>query len=374
MYLDRLWLTDFRNYETAEVTLSGDGLTAVVGDNGEGKTNLLEAIAYLATQRSFRGAPAEALVRVGARSAVVRGEGRRAARTVLVEAELHPQGPPRMQVNHQPVRRRAELSEALVATVFTPEDLALVKEGPQHRREFLDDLLVSLHPRHEVARTELDRVLRQRNALLRGAQSERGHGGDPALVATLEVWDAKLAAAGQALVRAREGLTEALQPVVADAYRRLGAFRRSRPAFGPAGSTDPVSLHYQRSWEGDLAEALADARAVDLRRGVTTIGPQRDELVLRIEGLPARLYGSQGEQRSLALALRLAGHHVVTERLGSSPILLLDDVFSELDPDRSRALLGCLPVAQAVVSTAGALPGGMEPSATLRVEGGKIVS
>lgn len=375
MHLDRLWLTDFRNYETAEVALAGDGFTAVVGDNGEGKTNLLEAIGYLATQRSFRGAPTEALVRVGARSAVVRGEGRRQTRTVLVEAELHQRGPQRMQVNHQPVRRRAELSGALVATVFTPDDLALVKEGPQHRRDYLDDLLVALHPRHDLARTELDQVLRQRNALLRGAQADRSQLRDPGLLATLEIWDAKLGAAGEALVRAREGLTDALQPLVADAYRRLTALGRQRanPEAGCGSSPGPVSLSYQRSWEGELAAALAEARPADLRRGLTTIGPQRDELVLRIEGLAARLYGSQGEQRSLALALRLAGHQVLTERLGSAPVLLLDDVFSELDADRSRALLGCLPKAQAIVSTAGNLPSGMKPSCTLRVERGKIV-
>lgn len=363
MHLDHLLLTDFRNYRTAEVALAGDGLTVVTGANGGGKTSLLEAIGYLATQRSFRGAPAEAMIRVGAPSAVVRGEGRREARQLLVEAELRQQGPQRFQVNHQPVRRRGELSDALVVTVFTPEDLALVKGGPQQRRDYLDELLVSLHPRHDAARSELERVLRQRNALLRGAQPSYGRSVDPAVSATLDVWDAKLASVGEALVRARHALSEALEPLVADAYRQLA---------GTAAAA--VTLRYERSWEGTLAGALSTARLVDLRRGMTTVGPQRDELAVELGGVPARLYASQGEQRSLVLAFRLAGNQVLTDRLASSPILLLDDVFSELDPERSSALAACLPAAQAVVTTASGLPRGMRASCTLQVERGKIVA
>lgn len=366
MHLTQLWLTDFRSYQHAELAPAPDGLTVVVGDNGAGKTNLLEAISYLATLRSFRGAPGEALVRVGAPQAVVRAEGVREGRHILLEAELRPTGRDRVQVNRQPLRRTRDLLGALQVTVFAPDDLALVKGGPQERREYLDDLLVALHPRHDASRSEVDRVLRQRSALLRSAHTAgRGQLSRPApdVLATLEVWDAKLAAAGEALVTAREGLVEALGGPTAEAYEQL--------AVGTAGR-DQVALRYTRSWTGSLVDGLLAARADDLRRGVTTVGPHRDELVLDIGGLPARTHASQGEQRSLALALRLAGHGVVTHRVGSAPILLLDDVFSELDRERASALFGVLPAGQAILTTAGDLPAGAEPALQVRVAGGTI--
>lgn len=361
MRLDRLWLTDFRSYGTAELEPAPDGLTVVVGANGEGKTNLLEAIAYLATLRSFRGAPGEALIRVGASQAVVRAEIERDRRRVLVEAELHPTGRDRVQVNRQPLKRTRDLLGALQVTVFAPDDLAVVKGGPGGRREYLDDLLVALHPRHDATQSDVDRVLKQRNALLKSA----GGRATPDVVATLDVWDAKLAAAGEALVAARAGLTVALEPVAADAYRAL-AVHAPRARHG-------IRLEYQRSWDGPLADALLAARADDLRRGVTTVGPHRDELAAWVGDLPARTHASQGEQRSLALALRLAGHRVVTGRLETAPVLLLDDVFSELDAERSAALLSALPPGQALLTTAGGLPPGAVPDVVVRVEDGKLL-
>jgi DNA replication and repair protein RecF len=361
MQLDQLWLTDFRSYHQARLEPAPDGLTVITGANGEGKTNLLEAVGYLTTLRSFRGAPTDALVRTGAARAVLRAEARVEARRLLVEAELTPGRRDRVQVNRQPLRRTRDLLGTLLVTVFAPDDLEVVKGGPQGRRDLLDDLLVSLHPRHDATRSEVERVLRQRGALLRSAQ---GHARPPAdVISTLDVWDAKLAAAGEALVRAREGLVGALAPPAADAYRQLAA------AASRGGRTG-VGLAYVRSWQGSLAEALAAARGDNLRRGVSTVGPHRDELVLDIGGLPARTHASQGEQRSLALALRLAGHAVVTGRAGTPPILLLDDVFSELDHARAEALLGLLPAGQALLTTAGDLPAGADPKAVVRVVGG----
>jgi DNA replication and repair protein RecF len=362
VHLGHLWLTDFRSYPTAELAPASTGLTVVEGANGEGKTNLLEAIAYLATLRSFRGAPGDAMVRTGAESAIVRAEAERQGRGVLIEAELRRVGRDRVQVNRQPLRRTQDLLGALVVTVFAPDDLALVKGGPGGRRQYLDDLLVALHPRHDATQSELDRVLRQRNALLKSS----GGRATPDVVATLDVWDAKLAVVGDALVAAREGLTGALGSVASEAYRGLAS------ASGPG--RDVVALSYQRSWDGSLAEAVSSARAEDLRRGVTTVGPHRDELDLFVGGLPARTYGSQGEQRSLALALRLAGHRIVTDRIGSAPVLLLDDVFSELDPFRAGALLAGLPEGQALLTTASGLPPGAHPAVTARVADGKLVS
>ncbi len=364
MYLEALWLTDFRSYRNAQLEPAPDGLTVVVGANGEGKTNLLEAIAYLATLRSFRGAPGEALVRVGAPQAVLRAEGERAGRHLLIEAELHLTGRDRVQVNRQPLPRTRDLLGALQVSVFAPDDLALVKAGPQARRDYLDDLLVALHPRHDAARSEVERVLRQRGALLRSAQGQSRPACD--VVSTLDVWDAKLAAAGESLVAAREGLVAALEAPAAGAYGAL--------AVAAGADRDRVTLRYARSWSGSLAAGLAAARGDDLRRGVTTVGPHRDELVAEIGGLPARTHGSQGEQRTLALALRLAGHEVVTRRVGSAPILLLDDVFSELDQQRAAALLAVLPPGQAILTTAGQLPAGAVPACLVQLEGGSIVS
>ncbi|MCU4187100.1 DNA replication/repair protein RecF [Acidiferrimicrobium sp. IK] len=361
MHLDRLWLSDFRSYEAAELVPAPEGLTVVSGANGEGKTNLLEAVAYLASLRSFRGAPGEALIRVGAPHAVVRAEVDRAGRRLLIEAELRPSGRDRVQVNRQALRRTRDLLGSLQVTVFAPDDLTLVKGGPSARRQYLDDLLVALHPRHDATQSEVERVLRQRNALLKQA----GGRATPDVVATLDVWDAKLASAGETLVAARAGLTAALSPVAAATYEQV--------AVSAPKARGAVRLAYQPSWDGPLLEALAAARTDDLRRGVTTVGPHRDELAAWIGELPARTHASQGEQRSLALALRLAGHSVVTGRLETPPVLLLDDVFSELDPDRSAALLAALPAGQALLTTAGGLPPGARPAVTVRVEGGKLL-
>lgn len=357
MRLRRLWLTDFRNYAAADVELA-PGLTAVLGANGEGKTNLLEAVGYLATLSSFRGAPNEALVRAGAPRAVVRAEGEREGRTLLIEAEITPGGRGRVQVNRQRLARARDLLGALRVTVFAPDDLALVKGGPTERRRYLDDVLVSVHPRNDQLRGELDRVLRQRNSLLRQAGGRL----TPEVEATLDVWDAKLAEVGTALAEARRGLLDRLTPVLGRAYDQVAR----RPAHVQAG--------YQAPWlEAGLAAALAAGRRDDLRRGVSLTGPHRDEVILTVDGLPARTHASQGEQRSLALALRLAAHEVVTEAAGSPPVLLLDDVFSELDPDRSDALLAHLPPGQTVLSSAVGLPPGTEPERVLRVVDGDLL-
>jgi DNA replication and repair protein RecF len=373
VHLEHLWLTEFRSYREAEFTPAPEGITVVSGANAEGKTNLLEAIGYLATLRSLRGSPAESLIRQNAADgrAVVRADGVREGRHLLVEAELHASGRDRVQFNGQPLRRTRDLLGAFCVTVFTPDDLDLVKGGPQQRRQYVDDLLVSLQPRHDECISQLDRVLKQRNALLKSAGPAAG-GGRPLpaeVVHTLDVWDTKLSEVGETLAEAREALAAKLQPLAQTAYQRLaaGVAHRGRAT---------VCLTYQRSWAGGLLTALTQARRDDLRRGVTTVGPHRDELSLQIGSLSGRTHASQGEQRSLALALRLAGHQLVTEEIGSSPILLLDDVFSELDPARSEALLGCVPGGQAVVTSAdvGELPAGAEVATHIRVEDGKLLS
>lgn len=357
MHLARVWLTDFRSYLTAEVDLD-PGLTAVVGANGEGKSNLLEAIGWMGGLKSFRGAPTEALVRVGAERAIVRGEGRRKGRELLVECEIAPGGRSRMLVNRQPVRRARDGLEFLRAVVFSPDDLELVKGGPGERRRYLDDLLVALDPRLDATRSDLDRILRQRSALLKQSRGRLS----PEVEATLDVWDARLTTTGEALADARATLVEQLGPAVATAYEDL------------AGGGE-VGLRYAPAWRaGGLLAALHEVRRDELRRGVSLVGPHRDELDLTVEGLPARTHASQGEQRTLALALRLAGARLVAAALDTPPLLLLDDVFSELDPDRSAALLAHLPPGQTIITTATALPPGAVPGRVLRVAGGIVTA
>lgn len=358
MQVQELWLTDFRSYHEAHLRLA-DGLTVIRGPNGTGKTNLLEALGYLATLRSFRGAPVDALVRHGTDAAVVRASAQRSGRRLLLEAELRPGGRGRVQVNRQRLRRAGDLLGALQVSVFSPDDLALVKGGPAERRRFLDDALVALHPRNDALRGEVDRVLRQRNALLKQARGRA----DDSVLTTLDVWDSQLAERGAELASARVELLDRLRPELARAYDQI------------ADRASAITAEYRSEWrEEGLGEALARVRHDELRRGVSLVGPQRDDVELTVGGLPGRTHASQGEQRSLALALRLATHIVVAEAQGTPPVLLLDDIFSELDPDRAEALLRHLPHGQSILTTAGALPARARPDAVFQVRDGTVVA
>jgi len=351
----KLQLTDFRNHRSTEIELF-DGLTAIVGENGQGKSNLIEAIGWLAGVGSFRGAPDDALISVGADSAVIRAtiesdDGREQ----LIEAELPRIGRNRIQVNRQRLQRSRDLLGVIRVTVFSPDDLSLVKGGPALRRRWLDEALVGRHLRHESLRSDLERVLKQRNALLRSAGGRL----DADAEFTLDVWDSKLADIGDAMRQARLELLDEIGPRLSDSYDSV------------ARVAAHVAVDYASSWRGPLGEALAESRKLDVRRGVSTIGPHRDEIEFSIGGVPARTHASQGEQRSMALAMRLAVDAVVREA-GWKPVLLLDDVFSELDPGRASALLEALPDAQSLLTAASGLPPGAEPDHVLRVDGGRI--
>jgi DNA replication and repair protein RecF len=353
----RLELIDFRNYRRATVE-PARGLTVVIGSNGRGKTNLVEAIAYLTSLDSFRGVPDEALIHAGSTEAVVRAEIEQDdGRVTSVECELRVGGRSRVLVNKQRVRRAADLLGVVRSTVFSPDDLAIVKDAPAVRRRFLDDTMIALQPRREVLRRELARILRQKSVLLKQA------GGRPSeeQAFTLDVWDVKLAVVGDAIGDARAELVAELGPHVARAYDELAA-RESE-----------ASLVYAPTWRDEgMAKALAAGRGDEVRRHVCLVGPHRDELELSLNGLPARSHASQGEQRTLALALRLAAHRLVSVRTATSPILLLDDVFSELDAERGRALLDHLPSGQIVLTTTGQLPAGAEPDRIVRVADGEL--
>ena len=357
MLVRRIELTSFRNYREASFELTS-GITAVVGDNGQGKTNVVEALAYLATLESFRGAPLEALVRMGDAQAIVRAEVVHPdGREILIEAEINQTGKNRVLVNKQRLQRSRDLLGLLRVTVFSPDDLELVKGGPGERRRFLDALLVALQPRNDALRSDLERILRQRNTLLKQAGGRL----TDEIAFTLDVWDHKLAEVGEALGNARARLVERLAPLVAEAYGEL------------AGATGATSLSYDPAWRrSGLAAALAVARTDEVRRGISLVGPHRDELDLGVNTLPARTHASQGEQRTLALAMRLAAHRLVHDRTGLAPVLVLDDVLSELDDHRSTALLHSLPPGQILITSASALPEAATPDRVLRIEAGTV--
>jgi DNA replication and repair protein RecF len=347
-------LADFRIFHAASISPEAEGTTVISGPNGTGKTSVLEALAYLSTRRSFRGAPPEALVRGGSERAIVRADLEHADSPTLVEAEIVPKGRGRTKVNRKNATSRTALAGAAPCTVFSPEDLAIVRGGPRGRREVLDDALALLDAEGARAADETERVLRQRAALLRQAGGRATREVDT----TLDVWDQRLADAGKVLVAARERLAGELESPVELTYGAL------------AGSDDPALLlmRYQRSWAGDLLDALGACRADDVRRGVNTIGPHRDDLLLVLDGRDARTHASQGEQRCVALALRLGVHQLVCAKTALVPTLLLDDVFSELDPGRSRALVAELPAGQALLTTAAPLPGGVDVARVVAVE------
>jgi DNA replication and repair protein RecF len=354
----RLELVDFRNYVSASFDLD-PGTTAVIGRNGHGKTNFAESLAYLSTLTSFRGAPPEALIRVGAETAILRATVvHEDGREVLVEAELSRAGRNRVLVNRQKLPRVRDLLGVVRVSVFSPDDLALVKGGPAERRAFMDDTLVALALKYDAMRLELDRVVRQRNTLLKQAAGRL----DAGATITLDVWDARLAELGDQFSRGRSVLVERLAPMVAEAYEQL------------AGRAVPTVLGYAPPWRAvGLAAALAAARHDDVRRAVSTVGPHRDEMEIGLEEMPARTHASQGEQRTLALALRLAAHRLIAERTGSTPILVLDDVLSELDGDRADALLVNLPPGQVILTTASSLPTAAHPDAVLEVHAGTVI-
>jgi DNA replication and repair protein RecF len=347
-------LVDFRVFHGARFVPEKQGTTLITGDNGTGKTSVLEALAYVGTRRSFRNAPPGAMVRSGAAQAIVRAAVDGPDSPMSIEAEIRPVGRGRVQVNGKTVTGRKALASAAPCTIFSPEDLAIVSGGPGGRRDVLDDTLGLLDPQGARAADEVDRVLRQRAALLRRA----GGSMQPEVMTTLDVWDQRMVEAGELLVVAREALVGALTKLVAGAYGGLT----------DGTSCELATISYARSWEGDLRDAVAAARREDLRRGVNTVGPHRDDLVLLLEGQEARTHASQGEQRCFALALRLAIHQLVCARTVLRPTLLLDDVFAGLDPSRTQALVQALPSGQAILTSAVPLPAGVSVARAIPVQ------
>ncbi|MFD8978287.1 DNA replication/repair protein RecF [Streptomyces sp. NPDC059564] len=353
MHVSHLSLADFRSYARAEVPLA-PGVTAFVGPNGQGKTNLVEAIGYLATLGSHRVSSDAPLVRMGADRAIVRAAVIHGERQQLVELELNPGRANRARINRSSQVRPRDVLGIVRTVLFAPEDLALVKGDPGERRRFLDELVTARSPRMAAVRSDYERVLKQRNTLLKSAAMARRHGGRSMDLSTLDVWDQHLARAGAELLAQRLDLIATLLPLADKAYEQLA------PGGGPLGlaykssAGEPVDSGEARTREAlyeVLLAALAEVRKQEIERGVTLVGPHRDDVLLRLGDLPAKGYASHGESWSYALALRLASYELLRSE-GSEPVLILDDVFAELDARRRERLAELVAPGEQVLVTA----------------------
>lgn len=383
MYVSDLALWDFRSYGEVVVTLE-PGVTAFVGPNGQGKTNLVEAIGYLATLSSHRVGNDVALIRAGAQRAMIQARVIRDGRPTTLDLELISGQAKRARVNRSPIPRVREILGHLHAVIFAPEDLALVKSDPQVRRRFLDELIMQTSPRFAAVRADYDRIIRQRNALLKSAGIAGRSGKSPDL-RTLDIWDQKAATTGAQILAHRVNMVQALRPHLDQIYREISG-GNSRIAMGYRGSLSPANgkakadpvdsaavtkagageledlvalesdLLVPDLTEARLLEAMALVRDQELDRGISLVGPHRDDLVLNLNGLAARTYSSHGESWSYALALRVASYRVLNdERVGGTdgePVLILDDVFAELDGQRREYLTNVISAASQVLITA----------------------
>ena len=375
MHVRHLSLVDFRSYAVAELPLA-PGVTTIMGLNGQGKTNLVEALGYVATLGSHRVATDQPLVRFGAAQTVIRAAVVRHDRETLVELELTPGRANRARLNKAPLTRTRDVLGTLRTVLFAPEDLALVKGDPAGRRAFLDDLLVARQPRWAGVRADYDRILKQRNALLKQAApvlrkgpsrrrsaslapDENPDTARESTLHTLDVWNTHLADVGAQLLYARLRLLRDLTPFLAAAYEAVSA------------GTTAVSASYRASVRETAAAAIAagevpapdalraellaafdEHRAAEIERGVTLVGPHRDDVHLSLGPMPAKGYASHGESWSLALGLKLAAYQLLRRDLGEDPVLVLDDVFAVLDTQRRERLAELVADCEQVLVTA----------------------
>lgn len=342
MHLTWLELADFRPYRTLRFE-PVDGVNVLTGENGAGKTSILEAIAYLGSLRSFRGVPDKALVRVGSRAAVIRGGFSGGASEIRVEVELPAEGRRSVLLNGKRPKKLSDVSHAVPIVSFVPDDLDVIKRGPAMRRNYIDDLSAQLWPQAGADLSDYERALRQRNSLLKQS-------GTATDVVSLDIWDGRLADAGSRVLLHRRALAVALQPHLQHAYEVVGGegsldwSYRSTWGSRSAGSIDEL--------RHALVDALAQKRSRDMAIRTTTVGPHRDEPDLLLDGRTTRTHASQGEQRTAALALRFGAFRLIEDVLDQKPILLLDDVFSELDTERAKRVVLLVEDGQVLVTSA----------------------
>jgi DNA replication and repair protein RecF len=371
VHVRHLSVADFRSYARAELPLT-PGVTTLVGPNGQGKTNLVEAIGYLATLSSHRVATDQPLVRFGAEQAVLRGAVVRDGRETLLELELNPGRANRARLGRSPVQRPREVLGTLRTVLFAPEDLALVKGDPSERRRFLDDLLVARQPRWAGVRGDYDKILKQRNALLKSAAPVLRRGGrrrppsdEPvedaraSALHTLDVWDDHLASVGSQLLYARLRLLRDLAPYLAAAYDEVSAGQsdarvhyRSSLRDATSGRLAAGEVPEPGELRAEILASLEEVREREVERGISLVGPHRDDVVLTLGTLPAKGYASHGESWSFALGLKLAAYQLLRHDLGEDPVLVLDDVFAELDAGRRERLAAMVADCEQVLITA----------------------
>ena len=407
MHLRHLSVTDFRSYPSAELPLT-PGVTTLIGLNGQGKTNLVEAAGYLATLGSHRVAADAPLVRAGTQQAIIRGVVIRDGRETLIELEINTgraSGRNRARLNHSPASRPREVLGTLRTVLFAPEDLGLVKGDPSERRRFLDELLVARQPRWAGVRSEYDKVLKQRNALLKSAAPvlrrgvRRPHRPSTSLstgtvdkdvdatdraVHTLDVWNSHLAMVGAQLLYARLRLMRDLTPYLTRAYDEVSAAQSDAHISYKSSLREETSLAIaagavpeMQELHDELLASLEEVRVNEIERGISLVGPHRDDVVLTLGELPAKGYASHGESWSFALGLRLAAYQLLRHDLGEDPVLILDDVFAELDSGRRERLATLIADCEQVLITA-AFPGDVptvlsDSGTTYRVTLGKVV-
>jgi len=366
MFIKHLSLASFRNYKTAEVSLQ-PGVNLLVGPNGQGKTNLVEAIRYLSTLSSHRVAGYLPLIQQDQPQAAVRAMASHAERDILIELELNRDSANKARVNKSPVPRVRDILGLVNSVTFAPEDLDIVKRDPTNRRAFIDELVIQVWPRFAGVYSDFDRVLKQRNTLLKTARQTGAKG---SALSTLDAWDQSLIAYGSEIIAARVDLVERLRPHLFEAYQSI-AIANNEPRIlvkssllgtkvptGWGEDDDSEDLEYiQTSDRAEIealyASKLAVIRNKELERGLTLVGPQRDDLVLMLGELPAKGYASHGESWSYALALRLASIALLrAETRTGDPILILDDVFAELDAGRRARLAGMVASNEQVLITA----------------------
>ncbi len=381
MFLDHLQLTDFRSYESVELPLQA-GVTTFVGANGQGKTNLIEALEYLSTMSSHRVASEVPLVRSGAIRAVVRAKvvaGLDDPRQLTLELEINPGKANRAKLNRSPLRQAREIVGVLRTVLFSPVDIAIVKGDPSERRRFLDDLIVTRWPRLAGVRADYERILKQRNTLLKSLSGRFRGGAPPAdSEATLEVWDTHLARTGGELLEARLVTLADLAPHVSKAYADIAptnndAVAEYRASVDLDATRDAEQPTARANLSAALTAGMAERRAEEIQRGVSLVGPHRDDIVLSLGMLPAKGYASHGESWSFALALRLGGFHLLRAD-GVEPVLMLDDVFAELDSVRRERLASAVRFAEQVFVTAavGADVPELLAGQRFRVAGGEV--
>ena len=381
MFVDHLQLTDFRSYESVDLPFQA-GVTTFVGANGQGKTNLVEALEYLSTMSSHRVASEVPLVRSGAIRAVVRAKvvaGLDDPRQLTLELEINPGKANRAKLNRSPLRQAREIVGVLRTVLFSPVDIAIVKGDPSERRRFLDDLIVARWPRLAGVRADYERILKQRNTLLKSLSGRFRSGAPPAdSEATLEVWDTHLARTGGELLEARLVTLADLAPHVSKAYADIAPTNNDATAEYRASvdldkTRDADQPNARANLSAALTAGMAERRAEEIQRGVSLVGPHRDDIVLSLGMLPAKGYASHGESWSFALALRLGGFHLLRAD-GVEPVLMLDDVFAELDSVRRERLASAVRVAEQVFVTAavGADVPELLAGQRFRVAGGEV--